>query len=207
MKPRLFLDLDRTLFRTSEFDRDKWLLIAARYPHIDAAREQARQPDFYVVDPMSEMYYYDFFAHLVALELPRDSVIGLLDKSSLADGRLEYDGVSELVAWARTATDLAVLTYGPAEYQLLKAGLCPSLKGVKSITTLQPKHYFFATMSQKDQGGQVWMVDDKAIGEELPESVRFIQAVGYNGLEVPDGAAWPVAREVSEIRQILQNYK
>lgn len=205
MRPRLFLDLDRTLFRTSEFDQAKWPLIAARYPQIDAAWERARQSDFYVTDATSGMYYYDFLAHVRALALPEDEVMHLLQASMLGDGRLEYKGVSELVAWARTATDLAVLTYGPVDYQLLKANLCPSLRGVEIITTLQPKHHFFATLLAEHPGGEVWMVDDKAIGAELPAGVRFIQAAGYNDLPVPEAAAWPVAMTPDMIRrQVLK---
>lgn len=203
MRPRLFLDLDRTLFRTSEFDQAKWPLIAARYPQIDAAWERARQSDFYVTDATSGMYYYDFWAHVRALALPEGEVVKLLQESVLTDGRLEYEGVRELVAWAREATELAVLTYGPVEYQLLKANLCPSLRGVEIITTLQPKHYFFATLLAEHPGGEVWMVDDKAIGAELPAGARFIQAAGYNDLPVPEAAAWPVAHTVSSIPQLI----
>ena len=125
-------------------------------------------------------------------------------QSALADGRMEYDGVAEVVAWARQRGTVHVLTYGPANYQRFKAALCPSLEGVEIITTLQPKGEYFR---EQCPTGEVWMVDDKPIGGDLPDGVRFIQTAEYNGVTASEHLAWPVATALSQIPEIVDGYK
>ncbi|MDO4773746.1 MAG: hypothetical protein Q4A37_01305 [Candidatus Saccharibacteria bacterium] len=203
MNRRLFFDLDRTLFRTSDFDQQRWELLEQWYPTvISAAKEQPRQYEFFIHD--DDLYAYDFTAHMTALGLDVGEVMQRLRQSALADGRLEYDGVPELMQWAQTVGRVAVLTYGPDGYQRLKAALCPSLKGIEVVVVQRPKHEYFR---QQLMPGGVWMVDDKPIGDELPEGVAFIQVAGYNELSVPAGAMWPVATTVSEVAEIVGRHE
>lgn len=190
----VYLDLDRTLFRTSEFGPQKWPLLEKMYPQINGESEHARQSQFYVRN--GDSYAYDFSAHLESLELDPGEVYDILIKSALADGRLEYDGVADLVSWIRQRGEVSVLTYGVDEYQRLKASLCPSLKGVEIITTLRPKAEYLADR------GDVWLVDDKDLADELPSNVRFIWAL----LEGQDsrGVELGVARSIADVQEVLR---
>lgn len=197
MSLKLFLDLDRTLFRTSELDEAEWGLLGRQFG-IDSEAELARRTDFHV--RTEKAYYYDFAAHVRAAGLDDKEAFSFLLQSALADGRMEYDGVAEVVAWARQRGTVHVLTYGPANYQRFKAALCPSLEGVEIITTLQPKGEYFR---EQCPTGEVWMVDDKPIGSDLPDGVRFIQTVEYNDITAPENPEWPVATALSQIPGII----
>lgn len=199
MSLKLVLDLDRTLFRTSELDAAEWGLLGRRFG-IDSEAELARRTDFHVRTETA--YYYDFVAHVRKAGLGEKAAFAFLLQSELADGRMEYDGVAELVAWAGQRGTVHVLTYGPANYQRFKAALCPSLEGVEIITTLQPKGDYFR---EQRPTGEVWMVDDKPIGGDLPDGVRFIQTVEYNDITAPENPAWPVATALSQIPGIIGN--
>ena len=201
MSLNLFLDLDRTLFRTSDLDEAEWGLLGQQFG-IDSEAELARRTNFYKYD--EKAYYYDFAAHVQAAGLGEEAVFAFLLQSTLADGRMEYDGVAELVAWAKQCGTVHVLTYGPANYQRFKAALCPSLKEVEIITTLQPKGDYFREQCPTDE---VWMVDDKPIGSELPDGVRFIQTAGYNDIAAPEDPAWPVATALGQIPEIVDRYE
>lgn len=201
MSLKLVLDLDRTLFRTSELDEAEWGLLGRQFG-IDSEAELARRTDFHVRTETA--YYYDFAAHVRAAGLGEEAVFAFLLQSTLADGRMEYDGVAEVVAWARQRGTVHVLTYGPANYQRFKAALCPSLEGVEIITTLQPKGEYFR---EQCPTGEVWMVDDKPIGGDLPDTVRFIQTAEYNGIVAPEHPAWPVATALGQIPKIVDRYE
>ena len=201
MSLKLVLDLDRTLFRTSELDKAEWGLLGRQFG-IDSEAELARRTDFHV--RTEKAYYYDFAAHVRVAGLDDEEVFSFLLQSALADGRMEYDGVAEVVAWARQRGTVHVLTYGPANYQRFKAALCPSLEGVEIITTLQPKGEYFR---EQCPTGEVWMVDDKPIGGDLPDGVRFIQTAEYNGVTASEHLAWPVATALSQIPEIVDGYK
>ncbi len=201
MSLKLVLDLDRTLFRTSDLDEAEWGLLGQQFG-IDSEAELARRTDFHVRD--EKAYYYDFVAHVRAAGLGEETVFAFLLQSELADGRMEYDGVAELVAWARQRGTVHVLTYGPVNYQRFKAALCPSLEEVEIITTLQSKSDYFR---EQCPTGEVWMVDDKPIGSELPDGVRFIQTAGYNDIAAPEDPAWPVATALSQIPEIVDRYE
>ena len=201
MSLKLVLDLDRTLFRTSELDKAEWGLLGRQFG-IDSEAELARRTDFHV--RTEKAYYYDFAAHVRAAGLGEEAVFAFLLQSVLADGRMEYDGVAELVTWAKQRGTVHVLTYGPANYQRFKAALCPSLEGAEIITTLQSKGDYFR---EQCLTGEVWMVDDKPIGGDLPDGVRFIQTAEYNGVTAPEHPAWPVATALSQIPEIVDRYE
>lgn len=201
MSLRVFLDLDRTLFRTSELDEAEWGLLGRQFG-IDSEAELARRTDFHV--RTEKAYYYDFAAHVRAAGLDEKEAFSFLLQSTLADGRMEYDGVAELVAWAKQRGTVHVLTYGPANYQRFKAALCPSLEGAEIITTLQSKGEYFR---EQCPTGEVWMVDDKPIGDDLPDNVRFIQTAEYNSIAAPEHPAWPVATALGQIPEIVDRYE
>lgn len=201
MSLRVFLDLDRTLFRTSELDKAEWGLLGRQFG-IDSEAELARRTDFHVRTETA--YYYDFVAHVRKAGLGEKAAFAFLLQSELADGRMEYDGVAELVTWAKHRGTVHVLTYGPANYQRFKAALCPSLKEAEIITTLQSKSEYFR---EQCPTGEVWMVDDKPIGGDLPDNVRFIQTAEYNSIAAPEHPAWPVATALGQIPEIVDRYE
>lgn len=195
MSLKIFLDLDRTLYRTDLGTRLIWREIARGFPVVDDTHELARQDEFYVHD--GDSYAYDMRAHLVSLGLDEGEVFEHVRRSETADGRLEYEGVDELVSWAREVGEVAILTYGYDDYQRMKASLCPSINGVEIITTLRPKGDFFKTIQ-----GEAWLVDDKPIGDELPEHVRFVQVLHSDEGEVSPDESSPWYR-VDSLRAVL----
>jgi len=204
MKPvEVYLDMDRTVLDTDGFDRQKWSLLRKWYPEIDINDEAefARQRDFYVGH--GTMEYYDFSGHLRALGLPDDEVFERLPTSELADGRFEYEGLPELLDWAREHGTVQVLTFGEEPYQRLKGALCPSLRDVVITTMMSPKAKFF---KNRQPEGHVWMVDDKII-DELPEYVKFIQAIEYNGISplARNEAPWLTAVSLAAVLDILKS--
>ncbi len=192
----VYLDVDRTLFNTDLFDELRWQLLRQKYG-VDS-NERARQPEFY--RRWDDMWFYDFSAHMNDIGISVDEVYEYLHGSALADGRLEYDGVGELVEWIQVHGTARLLTYGADDYQRLKVVLCPSLQGLEIITTQASKGHFFATHTLN---GSIWMVDDKPIGDELPGNVHFIW-VSFASVSTPPTGAWPVAQSLHDVIRILQ---
>lgn len=189
----VYLDLDRTLFRTNDAGKI-WHQIAEHYPNISPEAEKPRAAQFYV-RPVEDLYYYDFSAHLRDLGFEPSEVYAYLEASPLANNQLLFDGAVELIDWIKTRATPAILTFGIDDYQRLKIALCPALAGLDVNVTLQPKGEWL-----KDKGA-CWLVDDKAIGEELPPNVRFIQ-VSLEGQLIPP-SSWPNLRSLEAVREHL----
>lgn len=192
----IYLDLDRTLFRTDSATRQIWQQIAQHYPAVDADVEYARGTEFHTT--VGDLYYYDFTAHVRACELDAEQIYAMLSASPLADNRFLFDGAAHLVQWAQGHARPAILTFGSDDYQRLKIALCPALVGLPVYTTLAPKAQWFLDK------GECWMIDDKAIGGELPANVRFVQVSleGRNTPEVP----WPCFQKLSEVEEYLHDH-
>ena len=112
-------------------------------------------------------------AHMTNLGIDLDEVFEKIRTSELADGRLEYSGVRELINWIRQRGEARILTFGPNDYQSLKISLCPSLRDVEVIITGEEKSKYFNSLT--DKSSEIWMVDDKII-RDLPENIHFVQA-------------------------------
>lgn len=165
---KIYLDLDRTLFRTSVAAELIWRTIALWYPRVNVEYEATRQSEFYrFVTPDS--YYYDMASHFRSCGLDPIEIAGRLVTSQIADNRLLLDGAAELVEGLVAAgNDVAILSFGSEYYQRLKAALCPVLAGLPIYVTQKPKGIFLADK------GECVMVDDKDIAHQLPSNVRFI---------------------------------
>ncbi|HMQ96233.1 MAG TPA: hypothetical protein PKD19_03360 [Candidatus Saccharibacteria bacterium] len=197
---KVYLDLDRTLFRTDDAGAI-WRLLATHYPSVPDAEEAiARSRDFFVFTENGD-YFYDWVRQVesygVAAEEARQAIL----KSSLADGRFEYPGVAETVRYVQdNHFELAILTFGEQFYQQeIKAALCPSLIGVEIITTMSPKEQFFT-----DRQNPALLLDDKPISGALPPWVHFVQSVGYNGVEAPSNVEWDTVSSLAEFRDMLE---
>lgn len=193
-RPLIYLDLDRTLYQTGIAGLGVWQKVSELYPQLRADDGHDRQHEFYI--HTGDAYTYDFTAHVTAIGLDADEVYRKLRATELADGRFEYDGAGDLIEWARTLADVKVLTYGVDDYQRFKASLCPSLDGIHIETTLGEKAEYLKGR------GEVWLVDDKPLGDVLPENVRFIQAC-LDGQE-PHASSRQVATTLAQVLAMLK---
>lgn len=186
----IYLDLDRTLFKTGAVST-LWQSISEQHPEIGDAFA-GRETYYHYVD---DLYYYDMGAHLSALGLEPEAVYGELIASGYADGRFEYDGAGELVeSLLDHGYDVRIMTFGSDDYQRFKASLCPSLLGLPIITTLRPKPEVL-----EDLEDGCWLVDDRPLGDELPSNVSFVQ-VSLEGKPAPPDALWPVKHSLGEVK-------
>ncbi len=195
MSLKVCVDIDRTLYNTVLGVELQWRKIAEMYPGVDSEVEVRRQAEFYVYAEIS--YYYDLSAHVADLGLDVDEVYQALVSSELADGRLQYKGADELMSWLKGHAEVFSVTYGKDDIQRLKASLCPALEGVEIITTLGHKADYL-----RDQG-EVWLVDDKTLGENRLENVKFIQ-VAIEGQPDRTQPGEFYAKSLSEALEILQ---
>ena len=191
-KPKVFLDLDRTLFDTDKAG-EMWSVWAEHFSLIPevcvAEREQ-----FYIWGEGS--YMHDLSAQLRAYGIDPKAAYEIIIASDLAQGSFELPYASELVEWLKEVADIAVLTYGPDDYQRTKAALCPSLAGVPVITTTGRKADVLR------DAGECWLVDDKDLGANPPENVHLVQVVAPGGT-VPEGKPWPICMDLKEVKEYL----
>lgn len=189
----VYLDLDRTLFKTGNV-KVLWEYIAQQYPEIGDAFA-GRETYYHYVD---DMYYYDMSAHLTSLGLEPELVYGELGNSIYADGRFEYEGAGELIeALLSYGYDVRIMTFGTDDYQRFKASLCPSLLGLPIVSTLRPKPEVLEELEE-----ECWLVDDRPLGDELPGNVSFVQ-VSLEGKPIPPDVFWPVKRSLHETKEFF----
>ena len=189
----VYLDLDRTLFKTADMAA-VWEYISNLYPEAADAFDSAEDYFHYIGD----MYYYDMGAHLTSLGLEPTEVYAAVADSELADGRLEIEGTKELIAsLVRDGYEVQVLTFGSDDYQRFKASLCPALREVPVVTTLRAKSEVL-----EELGDECWLVDDRPLGDELPGNVSFVQ-VSPDGAAVPHNADWTVKKSLGEVKEFF----
>lgn len=189
-KPTIYLDLDRTLFQTNEAGQI-WKKIEQMHPDvIDAAKEHQRRKRFYVWS--DDMYCHDVSAQLRTLGLNPAQIYDEVAHSELADGRFEYEGCDSLIEYLKRAANPVILTYGTDDYQRFKVSLCPSLYGIAVETILEAKPQWL-----RAQGASGWLVDDKVIGQEIPDGITFIQLSHTQAFT--DATAWKVFRTLHEV--------
>lgn len=193
-RPLVYLDLDRTLFDTRKVGLI-WQELARHYD-IDAKACANERSKFYVWDGPAS-YCHDFSKQLRSYGLPVEEAYEKLENSELANGQMEFPYVNQLINTLSEKVNFRILTYGTDDYQRFKAALCPSLKGVEVVTTLQQKGDFL-----RETAETCWLVDDKPIGKELPERVKFVQVALE--MEVPDFTApWPIFTSLKDVKEYL----
>ena len=189
----VYLDLDRTLFKTADMGT-VWEYIGEIYPQAADAFDSAEDYFHYVGD----MYYYDMGAHLASLGLEPDEVYASVAESDLADGRLEAEGAKQLIdTLISDGYEVQVLTFGSDDYQRFKASLCPALREVPVVTTLRAKSEVL-----EELGDECWLVDDRPLGDELPGNVSFVQ-LSPDGAAVPHDADWTVKKSLVEVKEFF----
>jgi hypothetical protein len=189
----VYLDLDRTLFKTDKL-REVWEYIEAQYPMAVGAYD-SRETFYYYVD---DLYYYDMGGHLASLGLEPQDVYADVAEAGFADGRFEYDGCHELIeTLEKHGADIRILTFGADDFQRFKVSLCPSLQGLEVMTTLRSKAELLDELEQ-----ECWLVDDKMLGDELPGNVSFVQ-VNLSGNPQPPTLDWPVKYSLKEVGEFF----
>lgn len=189
----VYLDLDRTLFKTADMDT-VWEYIGNVYPEATEAFDSAENYFHYV----GEQYYYDMSAHLASLGLNPEEVYAAVANSDLADGRLQAEGSKELIeTLVGDGYEVQVLTFGSDDYQRFKASLCPALREVPIVTTLRAKSEVL-----EELGIECWLVDDRPLGDELPGNVSFVQ-ISPDGAAVPYDADWTVKKSLFEVKEFF----
>lgn len=189
----VYLDLDRTLFRTPGFSKFFWEKLHTLYPEIDHVAAVADQETYYRT--VGDLYFYDATTHLEDLGFDAEEVFARLETSELGDGRFEFDGANELVSALKSRVDVQLLTFGEDRYQRFKATLCPSISGLSVATTLNAKANFF-----KNLEGTHYLVDDKPIGYDLPDNIKFVQ-VSLEGKVQDENVPWPVLYSLHDVKE------
>lgn len=198
--PEIYLDLDRTLFKTGEFINKVWRAIGEANDGIDGLAELSRLTDFYIDNENEGYRDYDFSSHIEAVGLPVEQTYQFI-RRSLKDRNFEYPGVGSLLRrLSGQGLTVKIFTYGRDDFQRLKSDLSQSLAGYEMIITLeQPKQYFFQGLGRK-----AILLDDKPIGELMPENVMFIQSIGYNGVKPPEEFDWQTVSSLEEFGDVVE---
>lgn len=192
----IYLDLDRTLFQTSRAG-EIWPVIEELYEGVDSVRAIAERDKYY--KQMGDLYYHDVSEQLRDFGLEPVEVYESVVETDLADGRFEFEGVKELVQGLReNGEEVSVLTFGADDYQRFKVALCPSLRDVPVITTLRPKYEYLDAL----EADNVWVVDDKPIGDEISGLASFVQ-VSLEGISVPPDSTWPVFYNLRDVKEFF----
>lgn len=194
-RPKVFLDLDRTLLDSTQANAAIWPELAKHYPFLHPDVCVAEESNFYV-HPTPDTYAYDIEAHIRSYAIDATKAFELLAGSELSDGRFELPYAEQLVDYLKAVADVAVLTFGIESTQRYKARLCPSLRDVQIITTLGRKREFL------EKQGECWLVDDKDLGPELPDKVHLVQVMPP-GTTVRDDKPWPVFSNLKEVKEYM----
>lgn len=192
-----YLDLDRTLFRT-ELVHEVMEEIAKQYPEKPGLKDGYAQRHQHYIYPFeaegdTATYSHDLSWWLRDHHLEPATVYERLLATELADGRFEYDGVAELVAWLGERGAMKILTFGPDQYQRFKTALCPSLAGIEIVTILEQKGQY---LNREARDGD-WIVDDKRL-DGLKSGVQAAR-VDHDGVAGVSGACL----SLEEVREYI----
>lgn len=190
---KTYIDIDRTVFDTAKATDIIWGKLGELYG-VDSALENSRQREFYVYSD-DNTYHYDFAAHLIDIGKDPDEVAAQLISSDIADDRLLLPGAKEFIDTVSQHNDSEFLTYGNDYFQILKVALCPAMGGLAVNVILSPKAEF---LSDKPNCN---LVDDKPIGDTLPDTVNFyqVQLEEKKKLDEP----WPVYTSLSDVSDLI----
>jgi hypothetical protein len=136
MKPALYLvDLDRTLFSTSEFAYDLFRVVEQEFG-LDAAQFEANIPHYTLPAEIG----YDFFDHIKAVTGQSANAVTRRIAHKLPRPDYAYPDVMPWLEHRRTAGDIVIIvTVGQTGYQELKISYAPCLKGLPRLIVGQDK--------------------------------------------------------------------
>ena len=172
----LVLDLDRTLFDTSQFIHDTSEVLEAEFG-VDAHRFTQDIPKHYI-QTSEALRTYDLFGHIAHLNLD-DKAVEYCLKSELprkprgVNGYL-YSNTADFLDFVQSRTEIevtSVLTYGKGRTQNLKLFLAAAvLEDLFSAITEESKDAYLRAHFPNGQG---IIIDDKDI-ENLPHNFTHL---------------------------------
>lgn len=196
-RPMVALDLDDTLLQNRAMVRGIWQHIATAFPTAEVDPGEAFDSlQLYYVETAPGMLAYDFDRHLQHYGIDIAGVYKSVAGSELSDGRYEIDHLAQFLSDVQKIADVLVVTYGYDSFQLLKASLCPSLKHVEIITTLDSK----AQVLRQHEAVR-YMVDDRPV-PNLPSTIKLVM-VSLVGKTVDKSLSWPVCSSLQEVKEYL----
>ncbi len=190
----VYLDLDRTLFRTDDFMSKLWQTLADLYGWAKLTQESNRLAGHYVHQDDGQKLY-DLSAHLKEVNIEPADAYGRLHHSKLAGDDWLYPDAVKLVGWLSTHSRVEILTYGAHDFQRLKLDFCPKLADVP------------ATIIQTDKADwlrgktSTLLIDDKPVA--AGEGVDVLQIV-HGGARQGDATGQRVYGSLSEVLAQLQ---
>lgn len=198
MSRNYIIDLDRTLFATGKFTPLLHLWIEETYG-LKSGVLEAEQEKYYSY--IEDLYAYDLFSHLRAKNIDTDEFSHTLQKTSFANDAYLFEGATELLELCKNNGPVTILSFGHDDYQRLKYQLCPTIvSAAPLVTTLVPKYKMLSTVAT----GDITLIDDKAIGHQLPSSTTFIQALP-EATTMPLNQPWPVFLSLHEIEGYIKS--
>ncbi len=200
-RPKFFLDLDRTLFRTDKMG-EVARAMAELFPALgDGTAFWQESKQFYEYPFGDATYFHNMVAQIESHGVSSEEVFAAMRQTEWGDGRMQYKGTAELINDLEGRGEVRILTFGEECYQSFKASLCPSLAQVAINATLQQKGEYLSKIQLPLAS---WMVDDKPIGDQLPQPMRFIQILHGEAVAGETGGKdWPVASTLDEVQQLI----
>lgn len=169
VKPIVFIDLDRTLFKTEEFSFALADIIAK---HSDTTQDEffktLKRGDYYVYS--GDWRYYDFFRHAGDLGYSETEITQIAQDEIKGDDYIYEDAKTFLQTLPSLDVHAMILTYGHDSFQKLKAGICRELDDVPIHIVLEPKARWIQNNYKEDRG---YLIEDKP-GQNLGDSFTEI---------------------------------
>lgn len=192
----IYLDLDRTLFRTDDFTVPLWQTIAELYDRPEYAAEASRVKEYYLPNDVQPLY--GLAHHAASVGIRDRALFDKLANSKLSQTDWLYPGADELITWLRARGAVEVLTWGEDDFQSLKLQLCPLL-------TALPAHIIQTNKATwlKDRAPAL-IVDDRPLAPQLKGSgVDAIQILHADARSTGN-VAWPVVGSLVELLEYLK---
>lgn len=189
----IIIDIDKVVFRTSQFIFDVSRLIAEKY-NINQELFNIQIPTYYKKGE-GNLRLYDFFDHIKNLGLNPDDVEATIINSFI-NKDYSYPDVRQFLNFLQTkSNNITLLTYGETRFQKLKHTCAPTLHKLNYVDTMQPKTEYIKTHYTDGQG---IIIDDKII-DNLPSNFRQIW------LTRPD--AYPTGTGLRSLNSVIEQWQ
>lgn len=180
MKPLLLLDLDRTLFKTDDYWQDfaVALALAAGKPKTTYLQSYS-----HFLAGEGRLQLIDYQALLAEAGVRHDEVVRSVMKVTAGKQYL-YEDAKKLLeqrAVLEISYEVAVLTYGEAQYQQIKLDLVPEIADLPHFITQRLKTDFIAKQFIDRQGV---LIDDKP-DQDLPKGWTEVHINRQDGYDIP----------------------
>jgi hypothetical protein len=164
----IFVDFDRTLFRTDFLFTKLWEAVAELYPQADVLKANAEIGQWYEIieDHYKHYLFPQHLLHATGVDFEEAQPL-LLKRLSQYD--FLYPDVHAANEWPKAGYEVRILTFGGEPFQKFKLKLAPQCKQPHDII-LEPKGIFLARHYMDVEG---FMVDDKR-NPGLPQNIKEV---------------------------------